>query len=559
MKKLYTIIVLFICLTAQAQQVEWVKNIGSSANDQGLRCKVDNSGNFLFSGTFTDSIEFGDGIYLKGNGGIDAYLVKTNSSGTLIWAKVITGPRKGKSADARGIAIDANNNVYLAGTFTDTININGVQLYGQKDKAKDIYITKYSSNGTSVWQKVYLGPGSDIAEDIEISGSNLVMVGSYIYTLTIGSQTLQSSDAGVGNNYNPFVAVFDLDGTLKWVDKIDTQAGTCRACTVSADGKINLLVEAKGSPYLRTVGGTYAMALKQSNNTTTDDYLVQINPETGELVWSNQMGSDGTEMGYAITADASSNLYIGGMFQQTVNLNSTTAGTFKTSISKGGYDIFICKYNSLGVLQWAKFEGSTKNDGVYDIAVSSGGYVYLGCYFLDLTTVGDSSFTNAGITAYLAKYAPDGTFKWAQPVLGSAGTSYFNSLCITPSDSILLTGYFKGNGIFLDGSTQANPHDSTNVWFALISDKGNSAGIITARNSINLKVFPIPANDRITIMVDDNQRIQRVRIFNIIGNTVLDNTSGNSTIPVSNLGTGIYLLEVSTNKGRSVQRVVINR
>jgi len=184
MKKLYIIIVLFICLTAQAQKVEWVKNIGSIANDKGLRCKADNSGNFLFSGTFTDSIEFGDGIYLKGNGGTDAYLAKTDDSGNLLWAKVLKGPRIGRTVDGRAIAIDGDNNIYISGSFVDTLYVEGQILFGQRENptnpTKDIFIAKYSSDGTLVWVNVFIGPGTDITEDIEVSGSNLVVVGSYI-------------------------------------------------------------------------------------------------------------------------------------------------------------------------------------------------------------------------------------------------------------------------------------------------------------------------------------------------------------------------------------------
>jgi len=421
-----------------------------------------------------------------------------------------------------------------------------------------MYITKYSSDGSPIWQNVYMGPGSDIIEDIEVLGDNLVVVGSYIYTLTIGSKVLESSDANVNNNYNPFVAVFDLSCTLKWVDRIDIQSGTCRALTVSPDGKINLLAELKGSPYVSTVGGTYTAALQQSSSLTSDDYVIQINPETGELVWANRMGSDGSEMGYAITSDASSNIFIGGLFQQTVKLNSTN-GAYRTATAKGGFDAFICKYNSLGQLQWATFEGDVKNEGPRDIAVSKEGYVYVGGYFIDQTVVGDSTFTNTGITAYLAKYAPDGTFKWAQPALGLSATSYFTSLCITPSDSLFVTGYFKGNGKFLDNTELSNPHDSTNVWFALISEIGTPDGIFSEKKYVNLSVFPIPANNQINIKVDTDQRIQRVRIYDIIGNTVLDSSAGNSVVQVNNLRTGVYLFEVLTDKGRSVQRIVIRR
>ena len=564
MKKLYTLIALLVCFTAQAQKVDWVKNVGHNGNDQGLRCNVDMSGNLLFAGTFTDSIDFGDGNQLKGNGGTDAFLAKTNPSGTIIWARALTGPGKSHTVDGRSITSDSDGNIYVIGTFVDTLYANGQTLFGVKETplTKDIFIAKYTSAGTLTWINVFKGPGSDMVEDVEVLGDKLAIVGYYNSTLTIGSQTFQSEDINNPTN-NPYVAVFNLNGQPLWIDKIDCKLGFCRALSISPNGKINVFIEAKGSPVIRTVGTSYQASLKQSENSgeSVDDYIIQLNQANGSLVWTNRMGSLGSEMGYAITTDASNNIFMSGLFQQTIKIESTD-GKYKTGTSKGGFDFFVCKYNALGQLQWATFEGDVKTDGVRDIAVNALGYVYLAGYFIDQTKIGDSTFKSSGtstsIQAFLAQYAPSGTFKWAMTAPASRNTSYFTALTTTPAHTLVLTGYFKGDGIFLDKSVISNPFDATNIWFASLSEKGNT-GIFLDPNNVEVSAYPLPANDLITIRVDHDQHILRTRIYNVIGNAVLESSTGDIVIPVSNLKNGVYLLEVLTNKGQSVQKIIIRR
>lgn len=562
MKKLYIITALLLCLGAQAQKVEWVKSLGLAGDDKGMRCAVDKEGNLLFTGSYTDTLDLGPGFRLKGTGVSDMFLLKTKPNGDPIWL-VSVGCAKTKRVEGRALDVDNDNNVYVGGFFTDTLIINGTEYYGQKDGFQDGYVAKYSKDGVFSWVKLFVGPNGNLVEDLNVSNNKIAIVGSYRNTMVVNSTNFQAVDPNVSTNYNPFLILFDADGNTLWADKVDCKSGTCRALSVSPNGKINLLLEVKGTtPILRTVGTSYQFALKisESSGESVDDYILQINPEDGSSTWSNRMGSTGSEMGYAITTDKDNNIFIGGLYQSSVKLDTQAGGTTQTLTSKGGFDFFLCKYNSSGQLQWAKSEGDIKTEGVYDIAVSSGGFIYLASYFIDQTKVGDSTFTNTGITSFFSKYSSDGTFKWAQKATGAGGTSYFQAFCITPKDSIAFIGYFKGNGSFLDKTVLTN-QSATNMdtWYGVISDAGNAAGIFTEKNNIKLSVFPVPANDQINIRIDSDQRLERTRIFDIIGNTLYDNSSERYTIPVSNYHNGVYLIEVTTNKGRSVQRIVINK
>ncbi|MFH1005180.1 MAG: hypothetical protein V1781_06780, partial [Bacteroidota bacterium] len=76
--------------------------------------------------------------------------------------------------------------------------------------------------------------------------------------------------------------------------------------------------------------------------------------------------------GYGIAVDASSNVYVTGVFYgANVNFNPL-GGTPKNLSSNGSRDIFVAKYNSSGICQWAfNVGGTTDNDYGYGIAVDA--------------------------------------------------------------------------------------------------------------------------------------------------------------------------------------------
>lgn len=71
-----------------------------------------------------------------------------------------------------------------------------------------------------------------------------------------------------------------------------------------------------------------------------------------------------------------------------------------------------------------------------------------------------------------------------------------------------------------------------------------------------LKVFPIPAQDIITIIMEDPSSLTKLNLLNIEGKQI--KSSFTSSINVSNLTSGTYILEVLTTKYRVHKKVIIN-
>jgi hypothetical protein len=112
-------------------------------------------------------------------------------------------------------------------------------------------------------------------------------------------------------------------------------------------------------------------------------YLKQkgLNPlsKTVEFEWGFGLGSEGGDSGEAIAVDATGNVYVAGYFFHTVDFNPSITVTNKTS--KGGYDIFICKYSPAGNLIWAHSIGGSNHDAASYIQLDSEGNIYVTGYF----------------------------------------------------------------------------------------------------------------------------------------------------------------------------------
>lgn len=77
-------------------------------------------------------------------------------------------------------------------------------------------------------------------------------------------------------------------------------------------------------------------------------------------------------------------------------------------------------------------------------------------------------------------------------------------------------------------------------------------------DNLVFSVYPNPANDLLSISMTNNEKINRINIYNSIGENVYS-TTNSSTINVSNLSNGIYLLEVVSGNSRGIRRIVVQR
>src|SRR3972149_4329281 len=118
--------------------------------------------------------------------------------------------------------------------------------------------------------------------------------------------------------------------------------------------------------------------------------LLNSTPSSAQdLEWAKRAGGTSFDYNFSggIAADTSGNSYVTGSFN-----GSATFGAGETNettlVSAGESDIFVAKYDSSGMLVWAKRAGGTSHDNGRGIAVDSSGNSYVMGIFIGSATFG---------------------------------------------------------------------------------------------------------------------------------------------------------------------------
>jgi len=99
--------------------------------------------------------------------------------------------------------------------------------------------------------------------------------------------------------------------------------------------------------------------------------------------------------------------------------------------------------------------------------------------------------------------------------------------------------------------------DATEVFydnFSLVQDATASVDDVFASN---LKIYPNPANDYISIL-SNNVKISSVELYNILGSKIVSaKTLTNDRLNISNVSKGIYLLKINAEGASTTKKIVI--
>lgn len=182
--------------------------------------------------------------------------------------------------------------------------------------------------------------------------------------------------------------------------------------------------------------------------------------------WVGIAGGAGIDRANAICRDNSGNSYLTGTFNGTV-----TFGSQDPLISSGGSDIFIAKYNSLGMLQWAKKAGSNSDDKGLDIKIDKqGNILVLGWYEANISFESTQLTTSDGAKSFIAKYNNNGQLIWAKKLGG-----YARSFSVDEANNIFIAASYSGNVKVENSSiTSAGNED---IWFGKFNTDGNLSWI----------------------------------------------------------------------------------
>jgi hypothetical protein len=139
----------------------------------------------------------------------------------------------------------------------------------------------------------------------------------------------------------------------------------------------------------------------------------------------------------------------------------------------GSGDVVVAKYAKDGTFRWAVRAGGTGIDDAQAITADGSGNVYITGQFTGTATFGAFDLVSAGSQdIYVAKYDSNGTVLWARR---AGGTSFESGLGLASDDAgnVVVTGSFRDS--FMYGSTQLTSAGAADIFVARYDPAGNVA------------------------------------------------------------------------------------
>ena len=402
---LYGPMSLIIGQSVSAQNIEWIRQLGSKRDDESFGVSIDTLGDVFTTGTTNGSLDgspagvhlflsnydaagntkwirqlatefFSQGCAASADGLGNAYVAGTaltgprgtpqdgivckyDSAGNLLWTKHQAAPMRTSTSTC--VSADALGSVYVAGHTAG--NFAGPNL-----GSEDAYLARYDAAGHLLWARQFGSSSSDYTVAVSADG----LGNAYVTGNTAGSMGGPNARAA-----DAFVTKFDSTGNVQWIRQFGTSSQET-GIGVSADRLGNVYISGQTDGSL------------DSNNAGSTDIFVRKFDAAGNLIWGRQFGTSGQELGGTASVDGLGNVFVSGF----------AAGDL-AGPNAGAFDAFVRKYDSFGNVLWTQQLGTDQADGSYSVSADQFGHVYIAG-----ETSGNFGASNAGNRdAFVAKIA----------------------------------------------------------------------------------------------------------------------------------------------------------
>ncbi len=324
---------------------KWSNQYGGPESEEGKRVLFNPDLGFYIAG-FSNSF---------GNGDFDAYLVKTDVTGTEEWHKTYGKPSNWERINDAVMTLDSG-----------IIMVGEVQpLNGDNP---DVLIIRTDKNGDTLWTKQIGSTGIDRANTIIISGNNYLIGGEWY---------VPDSSLVKG-----FVLEMNDLGQILWNNTISHLPGKYVVSDIS-----------KG------INKFYVAGYREQPNGKNNCYTGVYNDNGSLISHYTIVNSDGrTEQFKEI------------LFNQIKNKVAVGYYTKNSSTFQDTFDVILAYFDAANV-DWLNQFNSINNQGIDEInqllATSDGGYIGVGMN----SNTGNSQFTfNGGSNIYVMKVGPNDVY-----------------------------------------------------------------------------------------------------------------------------------------------------
>jgi len=537
----------FLIKTDSIGSIQWSKTFGGTGNDYGSSVQQTSDSGYIITGITNN---FGAGFQ-------DVYLIRTDVNGNMLWSKAYGGA----GTDGGNSVQQTDDGGYI---ITGVTNSFGAGNY-------DVYLIRTDVSGDMLWTKTYGGAGSEEGYSVQRTSDGGYIIAGY------------TSSFGAGNN-DVYLIKTDSIGTTQWTKTfggIDDDEGT--SVQQTSDGGYFITGNARsfgpgfGEMYsIRTdaMGNMqWSKTFVVTGGAGSDGYSGQLTSDGGSIITGRKWPTSGFAEGYLIKIDAMGNM------QWSKTFGTTGAGDVGYSVqqtSDGGYiiagltssfgassgDVYLIKTDGNGTS--GCYEGVPSTNVISPVTVTNTSSPTTGSGGADTTAgtiVNNAAFvvydvfpsTNITVTDASCIGCSDGS----ADLTVNGGTlpyAFFWSNGETTEDIFNLSaGTYSVTVIDISGCTTT---DSVTI---------NEMTAIKQYSSLNsqLKVYPNPSSGVFAIEVDIREigKVRKIMVYNMLGKVMyeieselaISNTPSQLKknaikIDLNPYNKGIYHLQIITEK-----------
>ncbi|MFG0329482.1 MAG: SBBP repeat-containing protein [Phycisphaerales bacterium] len=397
--------------------LEWMRYLGGSRAERGRSVAMTPEGDAVITGR-TGSRDLPGAMNEHHGGAFDAFVVKVDRRGELVWATYLGGQGVDRG---RGVVVDPlDGSIYVVGP-TDSTDLPRSQNH--PGGGQDSYIAKLAADGTDPLTLYLGGRGVDSVRQVAIGPEAIYVAG---FTM---SDDLPSMRGTLKGDYDIVVMRLDRGVRIRW-SVVLGGSGVDRGRGIFVDGEDVFVHGVTASPDFEEMDNAYRGGVEDAfigrlngsgvlqslrfygGSGRDQGYAVIVDPDTGDLMMTGRSSSHDFEMannaylggeydGYLVRADRDGNViwttYLGGLDWEdgfSVAARRSTGGFLVSGatasrnmvgrvnrlvgLGAGIWDASLTEVGADGVIRWSMFAGGTDYDYAYGLALDdAANFAYL--------------------------------------------------------------------------------------------------------------------------------------------------------------------------------------
>ncbi|MBK9456410.1 MAG: T9SS type A sorting domain-containing protein [Bacteroidetes bacterium] len=302
--------------------IEWQNTIGGNNDDFLVSTHQTMDGGYIIGG-YSSSTLSGDKSEgnMGGAGTKDYWILKLNSSGSIIWQNTIGADGNDVLAEIRETA-EGN---YIVGGYSDSKK-NGDKTIKRWGSLSDYWVMQLNSSGTIMWQNVFGGLDSDLLTSVIQLADGGFLFGGYSDSDITGNK---SKHLYVGSHTDYWLVKTDALGNIIW-DKVLGGSENEIITSMTETAGQNLLIAGY------SISPSSFDKLEPTQG--LEDYWILELDNSGKTLWENDLGGILNERPYAI-----GNTQDGGFF--VLGYSASLISGDKTEVGSGSIDGWMLKFN----------------------------------------------------------------------------------------------------------------------------------------------------------------------------------------------------------------------